>query len=602
MNGNFTKPDLTRRGFFGLGGASVSLGLISWPFGTRDLAPSDEILLNQIGFQTGGPGQVAVRSTGRVTRGTIAFDLIDASTGDVAESIAAKIVTGSDKSVGTADLGALTKPGTWHLRSGEVTSLSFQISGTPWRETERSLMRAFYLQRCGVALEDGETGLSHNACHTLDALSQATRMPRNCQGGWHDAGDFGKYVATTSVVIGELLSLYLEDPEHFEDNVSGLPESGNGEPDLLSEMRVGLAWLLKMQRPWGAFERKVSGNDWPSMTALPEEDTQDRFAYGVSTADTAKAVAALALAARAFEPVDAAAAGRFLAAAEKGQMWLANHGDVEVEHTAGDDNGSGRYLADENKDENWDDKNWDRADRLWAELELYLTTGREIYAEAIESRTSDMYIWPVSWSNPSFIGLMNFLRDERRDDVGGLRTEIRKRLIERAREYEKVTRLSPWGVATEEFGWGSNREVAARGRVLAAAYEETGDEKFLAAATSQADYLLGKNSFGLCFVTGAGSKSVQNPHHRFDLAARSRGRQGPIPGFLVGGPNGDVSTAQMSDVTNSRSYSDTAASFETNEFAIDYNAALLALLGRLKARPAEREQTWFRWFMDWFGH
>ncbi len=590
------KQGLTRRGLFGLGGAGASLGLISWPFSARPLATTDEILLNQSGFLTRGPKQIVVRSSGRVTDGLISFDLVEYETGRVAGYATGKVVTTSDRSIGTVDLSLIEAQGTFCLRSGEVTSLPFRISDTPFDRTERALARAFYLQRCGVVLDDPETGLAHALCHRHDALSRKTREPRNCTGGWHDAGDFGKYVATTSVVIGELLSLYEEDPACFKDGAFGIPESGDGEPDLLSEMRVGLDWLMKMQRPYGAFERKVSGNDWPSMTALPDRDTQPRFAYGSSTADTAKAAAALAIAARIFEPVDAEAAGGFLEAAEKAWEFLERHGQAEVEEAPGDDNGSGSYLT-----KGRTGTNWDRQDRFWAALELYLTTGKKVYAKAIKALASHLYVWPATWSNPSLIGLTNFLRIKTREDIGSLRHEITKRLIERASEYEKLARLSPWGVATQDFGWGSNREVAARGRILVAAYEQTGDDKFRAAAAGQADYLLGKNPFGLGFVTGAGSKSVQNPHHRLDLALRAKGADRAIPGLLVGGPNNEATDDKLGKMAGPDRYRDDAASFETNEFAIDHNAALIVLLGKLTAaRPQEAQGVLGR-ILRWIG-
>lgn len=590
------KQGLTRRGLFGLGGAGVSLGLTSWPFSARPLATTDEILLNQSGFLTRGPKQIVVRSSGRVTGGLISFDLVECETGRVTGYATGKVVTTSDRRVGTVDLSPIEARGTFCLRSGDVTSLPFRISDTPFDETERALARAFYLQRCGVALDDPETGLAHASCHRHDALSRKTHEPRNCTGGWHDAGDFGKYVATTSVVIGELLSLYEEDPARFKDGVLGIPESGDGEPDLLSEMRVGLDWLMKMQRPYGAFERKVSGNDWPSMTALPDRDTQPRFAYGSSTADTAKAAAALAIAARVFETVDADAATGFLEAAEKAWEFLERHGQAEVEEAPGDDNGSGSYLA-----EGRTGANWDRQDRFWAALELYLTTGKKVYRKAIKAHASHLYVWPATWSNPSLIGLTNFLRIETREDIAGLRHEIVKRLIERAGEYEKTARLSPWGVATLDFGWGSNREIAARGRILIAAYEQTGNGKFRAAAASQVDYLLGKNPFSLGFVTGAGSKSVQNPHHRLDLALRSKGADRAIPGLLVGGPNNEATDDKLGKTTGPDRYLDDAASFETNEFAIDHNAALIVLLGKLtSARPQEAQGVFGR-ILRWIG-
>ena len=41
-----------------------------------------------------------------------------------------------------------------------------------------------------------------------------------------------------------------------------------------------------------------------------------------------------------------------------------------------------------------------------------------------------------------------------------------------------------------------------------------GDESLRAVAARQLDYLLGENATGYCFVSGAGTKSPEHPHHR----------------------------------------------------------------------------------------
>jgi len=47
------------------------------------------------------------------------------------------------------------------------------------------------------------------------------------------------------------------------------------------------------------------------------------------------------------------------------------------------------------------------------------------------------------------------------------------------------------------------------------------------------DYIFGKNATGYCFITGLGSKSPMNIHHR---PSGSDGIAQPVPGLLVGVP------------------------------------------------------------------
>ena len=81
-----------------------------------------------------------------------------------------------------------------------------------------------------------------------------------------------------------------------------LPESGNGIPDLLDEMQVGLDWLLTQQRSDGAVYRKLSGRQWPNEKA-PDEDQQPRYVYGMTTPETAKFAAVMAMAGRVYQPL-----------------------------------------------------------------------------------------------------------------------------------------------------------------------------------------------------------------------------------------------------------------------------------------------------------
>jgi hypothetical protein len=67
-------------------------------------------------------------------------------------------------------------------------------------------------------------------------------------GGWHDAGDYNKYVwGAVSSAVHKMLRAYEDNPGVFPDGQLNIPESGNGIPDILDEIRVELDWLLKMQ-------------------------------------------------------------------------------------------------------------------------------------------------------------------------------------------------------------------------------------------------------------------------------------------------------------------------------------------------------------------
>lgn len=53
-----------------------------------------------------------------------------------------------------------------------------------------------------------------------------------------------------------------EDNEYKADDI-GIPESGNGVPDILDEARYELDWMLKMQDDNGGVYHKVTCDVFP---------------------------------------------------------------------------------------------------------------------------------------------------------------------------------------------------------------------------------------------------------------------------------------------------------------------------------------------------
>ena len=109
-------------------------------------------------------------------------------------------------------------------------------------------MRSYYGQRCGTAVDLGPefAAYKHPACHQEGAwhVSSGKTGARPSVKGWHDAGDYGRYIVNSGIATGTLLWAY----ELFGDRVKqtrlDIPESGNGTPDILNEIRWNLDWML----------------------------------------------------------------------------------------------------------------------------------------------------------------------------------------------------------------------------------------------------------------------------------------------------------------------------------------------------------------------
>ena len=81
-------------------------------------------------------------------------------------------------------------------------------------------------------------------------------------GGWHDAGDYGKYILTAAEALKDLVDGFDIAPSRWGHDDWNLPESGNGVPDLLDEMKWELDWMLKMQDTDGGVYHKLTSCNW----------------------------------------------------------------------------------------------------------------------------------------------------------------------------------------------------------------------------------------------------------------------------------------------------------------------------------------------------
>jgi hypothetical protein len=79
---------------------------------------------------------------------------------------------------------------------------------------------------------------------------------RDLSKGWMDAGDSNKDPTFNNEVIHPLLYSYRTSSAVFTDDFN-IPESGNGLPDLLDEVKYQLDWLVRMQEADGGVLLKV---------------------------------------------------------------------------------------------------------------------------------------------------------------------------------------------------------------------------------------------------------------------------------------------------------------------------------------------------------
>ncbi|AFY92150.1 glycoside hydrolase family 9 protein [Chamaesiphon minutus] len=536
---------------------------------------SAKIVINQVGYLPNSPKVAFLVNSGNTQRQIELINTVNRQTVQVITPSQPIRDRDSNDRLQTIDFSQIEQTGNYFLRAGSIESYPFTIASDVYQKPVIKMLRSYYLQRCGVEIGDPVTGIRHAPCHLRDgaiahkdAMNSAGKVI-SATGGWHDAGDYGKYVSTTAITVGRLLSLYENEPKAFPDRQLTIPESGNGIPDLLDEMRVGLDWMLSMQRSDGAIYRKLSGKKWPPIVA-PDRDTQPRFIYGISTPETAKFAAAMAIAARVYAPLQPQQSTLYLKAARRAWDYLQTQPTMKVDWVDGDDSGSGKYLTSEIDTE--PSLKIDTDDRLWAAAELFITTKESQFDRYfLQHLPSDYTLF--EWKDPSALGMVNYLSESATSPASEIKLKIAQQILNRADALVKKVSTSGYRLANQRFIWGSNKMTATEGLTLILAYRMTDGTAYRQAAIDQIDYLLGRNPFNQTFVTGIGTHPVRHVNHIF-----ARARKISIPGLLVGGANNGAQDGIAPKNRGLLSYVDDEKSYATNEYAIDYNAELIALM------------------------
>ncbi|MBO6622498.1 MAG: glycoside hydrolase family 9 protein [Balneola sp.] len=452
-----------------------------------------------------------------------------------------------------------------------LSSVEFQISNDVYNRAFQTSLESFYYQRCGTKIDNG-TSWSHSACHLDDASFFDTNKEKDVSGGWHDAGDYGKYSVNTSVSLAFILYLYDHQKYKFKDGQLNIPENGNSVPDLLDESKWALKWLLKMQSENGGVYHKVQKKKWTG-EYLPQDDPDARYIYEVSSTATAGFAAVSALASRIFKEFNPKFADSLKTASERAWDFLEKKPNIFPENGFKNPEGvKGGEYGDSN----------DSDERLWASVELYRLTKNEKYHTYFLDNYKKLHgptPPPLSWKNVKEFAYFSYLNIEnayKDNEATNFITEKYKRygaeLLRRSENNNYRIVLDK-----DEFYWGSNSVLLGYCFSLIQIYEITQDESFKNLALEQLNYLLGRNPFGFAYLTGLGKNSIRQPYHQFSNELNSFL---PVPGMVVGGPNSKnkLNGISLSEYPG-KAFEDNHKNYMVNEVAINYTAPFVFVSG-----------------------
>ncbi len=485
--------------------------------------------------------------------GTLSKPVLDKASGDM---------------VRIADFSSFNMSGKYYIKIGMKKSCVFEISEKPYVDVKNSLIKGLYYNRCGCTLSNRNEDYPSNMCHCdVMPLLNSTSHKIDVSGGWHDSGNYGRYVPPACLALGYLLYAFKLFPESFGDSAEIVSENPNF-PDILAEAKVELDWLLKMQAKDGGVYHKVAPLNAFEFTA-PNEDKSQHYVFPKSHHATADFTACTALAASVFKNYDKEYAEKLKNAAVNSWIWLMNNPTfVKFENPPSTHvNAAGDFVDDDIRD-----------DMLWASCELYGMTGDDFFVEKILELYKQVNLTGFSNCHIGGFASLAYLLCNRERNINVM-SAINTSFRVAADNIDSLAKSNPYFVSKgyTDYILGSNLKSMRDCAVLIIANRLLGNDDYIDTVVEQFNYILGKNCLGMCFVTGIGGNSVMHPHHRPSMTSY---QQKPVPGLLVGGPNSErkdeyAKWSIPQDTPPARCYEDCDMSFSTNEPAIYNNSAAI---------------------------
>lgn len=560
----------------------------------------DIIKIDQSGYYPNAP-KVAVLtanfSSDEYAGSHLNFYVLKANTSDtVYKNSLGEIRSSTNSSIKTRmmDFSALQQPGTYLLYiPGIGASYPFEIKNNVHKGAATAILKGFYYQRTNMPLEEQYAGKWHRPAGHPDTIvlvhpsAVSTKRPAGTiitsPGGWYDAGDYNKYIVNSGITTGTLLSAYEDFPDYYQQLNTNIPESNNTLPDILDEALYNIRWMLTMQDPndGGVYHKCTNaafdGMVRPGVTKLP------RYVVQKSTAATLDFAAVMAQASRIFKKYNEQyphLADSLINAAIYAWKWAQKNPNIVYDQDAINQQFEPKITTGAYGDKKFTDE-W-----FWAATELLGATGKKVYYDTVTKHMADGASLP-SWANVQMLGYYTLarLKNTLPAFAKNAAEEATDKVVAFADTYLPHMQTNAFGTimggSPKEFNWGSNSNAANQGIALINAYFITKDKKYIDAALTNMDYLLGRNATGYSFVTGIGKKPTMRPHHRPSI---SDDIEDPVPGLLAGGPNPAMQDhAYYTHTEPETAYSDTDGSYASNEIAINWNAPAVYLFNAIEA-------------------
>lgn len=518
------------------------------------------------------------------------------------------------------DFSALTAAGSYYIwdSARQVGSGRFEIGSAVYAPVLRHAVRMFYHQRLNhakvapyVDARWADAAAYERPGQDRSATSRWAKgqaaTARDLSGGWMDAGDTNKYVTFAQSAVLQLLDAYRMSPAVFRDDF-GIPESGNGLPDLLDELKWELDFLRRMQDASGTHGLflKVGVDNYTDISP-PSADARPRYYLPECTSATLAGAAMFGAAHVVYRGFASQAAGAADLLARAEAAWarakLTTSG-FTVFQTACDDGDIKAGDADV-------DAQGQLESSVLAAIALHEATGKAEYRAHVEANYARVRPYNIWWWGPYWAPMQVALL--RHAGQPGVSASVASNLRSQKSWQSGVISLTDFNggtngtdlyrahLADAEFNWGHNMTRSNAGLINldfeAFGINSTSAALYRRIAEQHLHWLHGANPMGLVMLSNMASagaeSSLSEIYHTWFAngtvwdSTRTSAR-GPAPGYLAGGPNTTYtgSVAGLASQPPQKAYKDWNTgwpenSWEVTEPAIYYQAAYVQLLARL---------------------
>ncbi|MGA9294553.1 MAG: glycoside hydrolase family 9 protein [Ignavibacteriaceae bacterium] len=414
------------------------------------------------------------------------------------------------------------------------------------------VLEFFRSQRCGDT-----NPLLHKPCHLNDAKALI-----DASGGWHDAGDYIKFMITATYATVELLTAadyaYTYNFENAMDDIS--PK--NGIPDLLEEAKIGLKWILKMTSDYesGNYYYEVSGEEDHNFWRMPGSDDSTGVVGNPRTLHRGwggnllgRSAAALSIAYRIFTMSDKRFAAECLKRAEG--LFVDRDKFENVQKSS---------PPDFYNETTWLD------DMVLGAAELYHSTKKEEYFNYVEKNLKKLNGDDIGWGNVDFLAYAACSK-------AGIETDYCNKIMKAILEKKEIKIKNDAFYLSSGYTWGTTALFTGDAQKAIMYYYLTSDKSFLHIATNERDYLLGRNNWGVSFVCGVGTNYPLNGHSQIDsLCCMQKGAVvgGPAEksSWLKEFPDLNINNDKYKMFQSNIVYHDNRQDYYCNEAALDYTS------------------------------